>query len=83
VRGMREAGPLDVQHIVCKRTAAFQLWQWKHPTDPHKLHCVRRHESAGAGESPDRVEPPAHLDHLKARTALVCITQVNPNRVFA
>jgi len=61
-------GKLDVHHMVCKRCynrrycdAGCQLWHWNHPTDPHRLHCVLRRESAGAGGSSGRVEPPAHL----------------------
>ena len=54
-------GKLDVHHMVGKRCynrrycdGTCQLWHWNHPTDPHKLHCVQRRESAGAGGSSDR-----------------------------
>jgi hypothetical protein len=63
-------GSLDVHHMVCSRChnkrycdAMCQGRHWESTTDPHKLHCVKRLESAGAGGS-DRVEPPPHLNLL-------------------
>jgi len=51
-------GELDVHHMICSqcRNARYcngdcQRWHWQCPTHPHKPHCVRRRESAGAGAS--------------------------------
>jgi ribosomal protein L32 len=70
-------GELDVHHMICSRCRKVrfcgkecQLEHWNHPTDPHKLHCVQRRESAGAGVSSGRVKPPAHLDQIAAAAAV-------------
>ena len=49
-------GELDVHHMICSqcRDARYcdddcQLRHWQCPTHPHKPHCVRRREAAGAG----------------------------------
>jgi len=49
-------GKLDVHHMICSRChnrrycgAGCQLRHWNSPTDPHRLHCVKRRESAGLG----------------------------------
>jgi hypothetical protein len=51
-------GKLDVHHMICKRChnrrycdRTCQLRHWNSLVDPHKLHCVKRRESAGAGAS--------------------------------
>jgi len=51
-------GELDVHHMICSqcRDARYcdddcQLRHWQCPTHPHKPHCVRRREAAGAGAS--------------------------------
>jgi len=51
-------GKLDVHHMICKRCynrrycdRTCQLRHWNSATEPHKLHCVERRESAGAGGS--------------------------------
>ena len=48
-------GKLDVHHMICSWCrnrrycdAGCQLRHWNCPADPHKLHCVKRRESAGA-----------------------------------
>ena len=69
-------GELDVHHLICSRCRKVrfcdkecQLGHWNRPTDPHSVHCVKRRETAGAGGSSDRVEPPAHLDPIAAAVA--------------
>jgi len=59
-----------------------KLRHWQCPTHPHKPHCVRRRESAGAGGSLDRVEPPAHLDLLKDQIAAAAAARVAGNDLF-
>jgi len=51
-------GQLDVHHMICSRChnrrycdASCQLRHWNSPTNPHKLHCVKRREAADAGGS--------------------------------
>jgi hypothetical protein len=51
-------GKLDVHHMICSRCQnrrycdhICQLRHWNSATDLHKLHCVKRRESAGAGGS--------------------------------
>ena len=69
-------GKLDVHHMICSRCrkvrfcgAECQLQHWNHPKDPHKLHCKRRREAAGTGESSSgRADPCA--DSFRARTGL-------------
>ena len=82
-------GKLDVHHMICSRChnrrycdAGCQLWHWNHPTDPHKLHCVKRRESAGAGGSSDRVELPARMDLLEDQIAAAAAARVAGNDLF-
>jgi hypothetical protein len=82
-------GKLDVHHMVCKRCrnrrycdATCQLRHWESATDPHKLHCVERRESAGAVGSSDRVEPPAHLHLLKNQIAAAAAVRMAGNDLF-
>jgi TPR repeat protein len=49
-------GELDVHHMICSRCrnrrycdGICQLRHWESATDPHKLHCVKRRQSAAAG----------------------------------
>ena len=51
-------GKLDVHHMICSwcRNVRYcgkgcQLRHWESPTDPHRPHCGRRREVAGAGGS--------------------------------
>jgi len=56
---------LDVHHMICSRChnrrycgAICQLRHWNSPVDPHKLHCVKRRESARVGgSSSERADP--------------------------
>ena len=57
-------GKLDVHHMVCSRChnrrycdATCQLRHWHSPADPHKIHCVKRRESAESGFSSERADP--------------------------
>ena len=82
-------GELDVHHMTCSRCRKVrfcdkecQLEHWNHPTDPHRLHCVKRRESAGAEGSMDRVEPPAHLDVLEGQIAAAAAARVAGNELF-
>jgi hypothetical protein len=83
-------GELDVHHMICSQCRnvrycgkGCQLLHWKHPTAPHTLHCVKRRESAGAGGSSDRVEPPAHLqDILEDQIAAAAAVRVAGNDLF-
>jgi len=82
-------GELDVHHMICSQCRnvrycdkGCQLRHWQHPTDPHTLHCVKRRESAGAGGSSDRVEPPAQLDLLEDPIAAAAAVRVAGNDLF-
>ena len=82
-------GKLDVHHVICSqcRNARYcdkgcQVRHWEHPTDPHKLHCVRRRESAEAGGSSDRAQQPAHLDLLKDQSAAAAAARATGNDLF-
>ena len=82
-------GELDVHHMICSqcRDARYcdddcQLRHWQCPTHPHKPHCVRRREAAGARGSSDRVEPPAHLDFLEDQIAAAAAVRVAGNDLF-
>jgi len=82
-------GELDVHHLICSRCRKVrfcdkecQLRHWQHPTDPHRLHCVRRREPAGAGGSSGRVVPPAHLHILQDQIAAAVAARVTGNDLF-
>ena len=82
-------GKLDVHHMICSlcRKVRFcgkecQLEHWNHPTDPHKLHCVKRRESAGAGVSSYRAESPAHLDQPTDQIAAAAAARVAGDDLF-
>ena len=56
LRKCASCGKLDVHHMICAwcRNVRYcggtcQLRHWQRPTDPHKPHCGRRREVAGAG----------------------------------
>jgi TPR repeat protein len=61
-------GELDVHHMICSQCRSVRFCdkgcQLQHWEDSHKLHCVQRRESAGAGGSLACVEPQAHQDIL-------------------
>ena len=58
-------GELVLHHIICSRchnkrcyNAQCQMKHWDSATDPHKLHCFMRRESAGAlGSSSEPADP--------------------------
>jgi hypothetical protein len=85
-------GELDVHHMICSqcRDARYcdddcQLRHWQCPTHPHKPHCIRRREAAGAGAqggSSDRVKPPAHQDLLNNLIAAAASRRVSGNDLF-
>ena len=82
-------GELDVHHMICSqcRNARYcdddyQRRHWQCPTHPHKPHCVPRRESAGVGESLDRVELAAHLDLLTDQIAAAAAARVAGNDLF-
>ena len=67
-------GKLDVHHMICSQCRnrrycdkGCQLWHWNSATDPHRLHCVKRCESAGeGGSSSERAGPRADSNQCEA-----------------